>query len=255
MILSNLLQFDSAAGNNANISSPSAKRMERSPLDHFNDIIVLLDELLPKNRGSNKFVSEMSVAVRKGLLQSMVQPTSEEQENENNIELDAKTKMLAKNQELLLTLGESIIPPLMHLFSSNHNEAVSYRCLTVIGTIINNSNSDTLRTMLRQIPFSTFLGNLLSTNDMVFVGAALQICLILLQKMPEVFGAYFIREGVVNQARKLAGRDEDKVRRMVDIMREKTEKAFKKAQKEHEKKVEQAIKDEEERLRYVQNFI
>jgi E3 ubiquitin-protein ligase TRIP12 len=248
MILSNLLQFETPSDGSV-LSSPSAKRTERTPLDHFNEVVVLLDELLPKNIGEDRYISELPVSVRKMLLQNLVHPTNTEDHGRKENKIDAKAEMLANNQALLLTLGESIVPPLMHLFSSNHNEAVSYRCLTVIGTIINNSNSDTIRIMLRQIPFSTFLSNLLSSNDMVFVGCALQMCLVLLQKLPDVFLAYFVREGVVNQARKIAGRDDNKMKRMIDIMKEKTEKAFKKAQKEHEKKVEQAKKDEEERIR------
>jgi hypothetical protein len=247
IILSSLLTFDTPSGDSSVLSSPSAKRTERSPFDHFNEIIVLLDELLPKNHGAAKYVSELPVNARKMLLQNMVHPPEEKQEEAKHD--DQKEKMVSENQTLLVSLGESIVPPLMHLFSSNHNEAISYRCLTVIGTIINNSNSETLRTMLKQIPFSTFLTNLLSSNDMIFVGCALQMCTVLLKKLPDIFLAYFVREGVVNQARKLAGRDDNKIKRMVDVMKEKAEKALKKAQKEHEKKVEQAIKDEEERIK------
>jgi E3 ubiquitin-protein ligase TRIP12 len=247
-ILSGLLAYDSQ-GSDTSLHSPAAKRTERSPFDHFNEVVVLLDELLPKNRGTSKFVSEIPVNTRKSLLQNMVSPQSTPEHTEEEEKPDEIQKMIEENQALLLTLGESIIPPIMHLFASNHNEAVSYRCLTVIGTIINSSNSETLKTMLRQIAFSTFLSNLLSSNDMIFVGCALQMCLLLLNKLPEIFLEYFVREGVVNQAKKIAGREDNKVKRMIDVMKEKVEKALKKAEKEHEKKVEQAIKDEEERLR------
>jgi len=57
--------------------------------------------------------------------------------------------------------------------------------------------------LLKNLPISSHLASMLASQDTKILVSALQMCEILMEKMPGVFAVYFNREGVMHQIDKL----------------------------------------------------
>jgi hypothetical protein len=57
---------------------------------------------------------------------------------------------------------------------------------------------------IQDMSTSAFIAELLGANRLLFVGGALSLAKILLEKLPDIFVYYFKREGVLNQINVLA---------------------------------------------------
>ena len=60
-----------------------------------------------------------------------------------------------------------------------------------------------LYNLLKNLPISSQIASMLASIDTKILVSALQMCEILMQKMPDVFSVYFHREGVIHQIDKL----------------------------------------------------
>src|SRR6185312_10492749 len=60
-----------------------------------------------------------------------------------------------------------------------------------------------LRQMLANLPISSHIASMLANADTKIRVSALQMCEVLMQKLPQVFAVYFLREGVIHQIDKL----------------------------------------------------
>ena len=60
-----------------------------------------------------------------------------------------------------------------------------------------------LHSLLKNLPISSQIASMLASADTKILVSALQICEILMQKMPDVFSVYFLREGVIHQIDRL----------------------------------------------------
>jgi E3 ubiquitin-protein ligase TRIP12 len=67
----------------------------------------------------------------------------------------------------------------------------------------NNSENNILYNLLKTLPISSHIASMLASTDPKIIVSALQICEILMQKMPDVFSVYFHREGVIHQIDRL----------------------------------------------------
>ena len=67
----------------------------------------------------------------------------------------------------------------------------------------NNSENNILYDLLKTLPISSHIASMLASTDPKIIVSALQICEILMQKMPDVFSVYFHREGVIHQIDRL----------------------------------------------------
>lgn len=82
-----------------------------------------------------------------------------------------------------------------------------HKCLRALLRMIYFASPDLLKNVLKNQPVSSHLAAMMSSNDLKVVVGALQMADILMQKLPEVFGVYFRREGVMHQVKKLASAD------------------------------------------------
>ncbi|KAL9642693.1 hypothetical protein ABK040_009772 [Willaertia magna] len=232
---------------------------DRSYHDYLPDILSLLQALLPRIPRTHELVCQMSHANRKKLLARMtgVKPPNSDsipEPPQNSNEGGKLASVFEEQPYLLQNMSEVILEPLITLFSSNHNEHIAGTILQIIGTILHYSSPEVLTESLRNIPFSTFLASLLASDDLLKVGTALQMVETLSIKLSEIFDSYFLREGVINQIKKIGGREphDQKEELMLEKMKKKIKEAYQKAEKERKEKEEKMKKDAIEKNKRIQ---
>ncbi|UYV65890.1 hypothetical protein LAZ67_3005823 [Cordylochernes scorpioides] len=89
-------------------------------------------------------------------------------------------------------------------FGFQAGPAVRHKCLRALLRMVYFAPAELLRRILKHQPVSSHVAAMLASQDLRVVVAALQMAEILMQKLPDVFGVYFRREGVMHQIRWLA---------------------------------------------------
>ncbi|CAF1012039.1 unnamed protein product [Adineta ricciae] len=118
---------------------------------------------------------------------------------------DARTEMMKDNIELYSTFIESLFAVLYEVYYSSAGPAVKHRCLQAVLRMIYYSPSNLLEVILKQQSISSHIASMLASSDYRIVVSALQMAEILMKKLPQIFSAYFYREGVVHQIEILIG--------------------------------------------------
>eukprot|EP01091_Cochliopodium_minus_P006638 TRINITY_DN1664_c0_g5_i1.p1 TRINITY_DN1664_c0_g5~~TRINITY_DN1664_c0_g5_i1.p1 ORF type:complete len:1844 (+),score=682.30 TRINITY_DN1664_c0_g5_i1:44-5533(+) len=183
-------------------------------------------------------------------------------ETPTEVEIDDPQEIYCKkNTTFLLNLGTSIIKHLIKFYTSIVNADVHDRSLILILKFIYFSSSETLSELLREVPISNLLSNMLSAHEMHSKVIAILIANSLMEKLPDIFKKYFKREGVVHRIYQLSIDDElvnsvqkkiqrDEELRLQEIERKKKEEEEELRRQEEEKKrfEEEQKRIEEERL-------
>ncbi len=73
--------------------------------------------------------------------------------------------------------------------------AVRHECLRAMLRMLYNCSPEVVRKVLQNLSISSQIANMLSSQDLKIVVSAVQLVTILLEKVPELFGVYFRREG------------------------------------------------------------
>lgn len=118
----------------------------------------------------------------------------------------------------------SMFAILYAVYSSSAGPATKHKCLRALLRMIYYSSSEVsdqlkatksrksteqkpqtniLYALLKNLPISSQIASLLASTDPKILVSALQMCEILMQKMPDIFSVYFLREGVIHQIDKL----------------------------------------------------
>jgi hypothetical protein len=237
-------------------SQKNSKIQQTLPI---NEIILLTKELNPK---TDVFTSNMSLESRKTLFQSLVEPELPEELLKSSKKSNSRTNedIIKKNKKNYVEFVKIILPLVIKTFTSNMNQNIKLNCLTIIGTIIYYSTKDMLKDILfvnqiffnffQDIPISSLITRLLGSNDFIFISTSIQISEILIEKLPDVFSIYFVREGVSNEIKKISGLENNKNDvYLIDEMRKKTKIAFDQAIEKFQVskiEVEEISKEDEE---------
>jgi len=132
--------------------------------------------------------------------------------NTNVQDQDNRLVFLEKNPKIYAEFVSSLFSILYEVYNSSAGPAIKHRSLRAILRMIyysnsnNNNNNDdenVLHNLLKTLPISSHIASMLASTDPKIIVSALQICEILMQKMPDVFSVYFHREGVIHQIDKL----------------------------------------------------
>eukprot|EP01080_Neovahlkampfia_damariscottae_P001758 gene1758-527_t len=179
------------------------------------------------NPRTNVFTSNMSLESRKFLFQSLVEPELPEDiiDSKSKKTFNTREEILKDNKVIYLEYVKVILPLIIKTYTSNMNQSVKLNCLTIIGTIIYYCSEEMLKEILMDIPISSFLTRLLGSNDLIFISTGIQISEILIQKLPDIFSIYFVREGVTNEIKKICGDEKGEIT-LLDEMKKKTKIAF-----------------------------
>ncbi|XP_040063941.2 LOW QUALITY PROTEIN: E3 ubiquitin-protein ligase TRIP12 [Ixodes scapularis] len=93
---------------------------------------------------------------------------------------------------------------LHEVYSSSAGPAVRHRCLRALLRMVHCAPAELLAGVLRYQLVASHLAAMLSSQDLHVVVGALQMADLLMQKLPEVFGVHFRREGVMHRVKQLA---------------------------------------------------
>lgn len=138
---------------------------------------------------------------------------------------DSRLVYLKKNPTVYAEFVSSIFAILYAVYSSSAGPAIKHRCLRSLLRMIyylphettpdtsleaakktaaaDNKQLNDLHGLLKNLPISSQIASMLASVDTKILVSALQMCEILMQKMPDIFSVYFHREGVIHQIDKL----------------------------------------------------
>lgn len=121
-----------------------------------------------------------------------------------NATRDARIACLKEERGLAAEFIKNLFSVLYEVYSSSAGPSVRYKCLRALLRMVYFANADLLRDVLKNQLVSSHIAGMMASNDLRIVVGALQMAEILMQKLPEVFGIHFRREGVMHQINQLA---------------------------------------------------
>lgn len=121
--------------------------------------------------------------------------------------VDERASFLAASPKYLDAICTSILPLLFDVVNGCGSIAIRRRVLEALLRLLNAAPAPMLVESLRSISVSSQLAQLLASIDVRTAAAALQMVQMLAQKLPDVFGVFFRRKGVLFGITKLAQGD------------------------------------------------
>ena len=116
---------------------------------------------------------------------------------------DSRIECLQEETELATQFIRSLFSLLYEVYSSSAGPAVRHKCLRALLRMLYYASPDLLRDVLKSQSVASHLAGMLSSQDLKIVVGATQMAHILMQKLPDVFGVHFRREGVRHQVQQL----------------------------------------------------
>jgi len=114
-----------------------------------------------------------------------------------------KVQEYEKNPEYIQFLVQHLLQSLVEIYGVRSSVSLNEKCLSSIYKMIVASSKDILHEELKDLSFSSFIVRLLGSKDMYSVMIALHLGENLMEKLPEIFKIYFVREGVINEINQL----------------------------------------------------
>lgn len=116
----------------------------------------------------------------------------------------AKCKFYNDNPEIVLKFSSDLLPLLLQVYGSTVMPQVRHKGLQTISKILLFATPDMLLTSLQDLAISSFVASLLSSKDTATVACALVMAEVLMERLPDIFTTYFLKEGVVHALDQLA---------------------------------------------------
>lgn len=129
------------------------------------------------------------------------------QMNGSNSSRDARVACLREEHGLAASFIRSLFSVLYEVYSSSAGPAVRCKCLRALLRMVYYASPDLLKEVLKNQVVSSHIAGMMASQDLRIVVGALQMAEILMQKLPDVFGVHFRREGVMYQIKQLADPD------------------------------------------------
>lgn len=117
--------------------------------------------------------------------------------------VDARIACLKEERGLAAEFIKNLFNVLYEVYSSSAGPNVRYKCLRALLRMVYYASSELLSEVLKYQLVSSHIAGMLGSNDLRIVVGALQMAEILMQKLPDVFGTHFRREGVIYQITQL----------------------------------------------------
>jgi E3 ubiquitin-protein ligase TRIP12 len=119
------------------------------------------------------------------------------------VKSDSREEILHEDCRLASTFIKTLFSVLYEVYSSSAGPSVRHKCLQAIMRMIYYASPDLLNTILASSNVSSHVAAMMASPDLKIVVASIQMANILMDKLPNVFGVYFCREGVMHQIKKL----------------------------------------------------
>lgn len=117
---------------------------------------------------------------------------------------DARIACLREERGLAAEFIKKLFSVLYEVYSSSAGPSVRFKCLRALLRMVYFANADLLRDVLTNQMLSSHIAGMMASNDLRIVVGAVQLSEILMQKLPEIFGSSFRRDGVMHQINLLA---------------------------------------------------
>ena len=129
---------------------------------------------------------------------------------------DERKVALTEEPALGETFVKSLLSVMYDVYYSSVGPAVKHKCLNAALKMLYHSSADCLKPILDNLPISSYLAGMLTSNDPRVVCCALQKAEILMIKLPDIFHVSFRREGVMHRAMSLSVKTDGNVGRSAD---------------------------------------
>ncbi|XP_067615861.1 E3 ubiquitin-protein ligase TRIP12 isoform X5 [Eurosta solidaginis] len=117
--------------------------------------------------------------------------------------VDARIACLKEERGLAAEFIKNLFNVLYEVYCSSAGPNVRYKCLRALLRMVYYATPELLRDVLKNQLVSSHIAGMMGSNDLRIVVGALQMAEILMQKLPNVFGTHFRREGVIYQITQL----------------------------------------------------
>lgn len=117
---------------------------------------------------------------------------------------DARLACLREERGLAAQFIKNLFSVLYEVYSSSAGPSVRFKCLRALLRMVYFASADLLRDVLTNQMLSSHIAGMMASNDLRIVVGAIQMAEILMQKLPEIFGVSFRRDGVMHQISLLA---------------------------------------------------
>ncbi|XP_031638245.1 E3 ubiquitin-protein ligase TRIP12 isoform X2 [Contarinia nasturtii] len=117
---------------------------------------------------------------------------------------DARLACLREERGLAAEFIKNMFSVLYEVYSSSAGPSVRFKCLRALLRMVYFASADLLREVLTNQMLSSHIAGMMASNDLRIVVGAVQMAEILMQKLPEIFGVHFRRDGVMHQISLLA---------------------------------------------------
>eukprot|EP00054_Salpingoeca_dolichothecata_P027304 m.199673 g.199673 ORF g.199673 m.199673 type:complete len:1952 (-) comp25923_c0_seq1:47-5902(-) len=118
---------------------------------------------------------------------------------------DPRLELFTKHPALLESFCEPLLPVLFDIYLSTASPALREKLLEGVLKMLHFAAPRSLTELLRHLSISSYLTGMLGSADDKVVIGALQMAGTLMEKLPDIFHAYFRRKGVAHKIRELAG--------------------------------------------------
>ncbi|KAG0182755.1 Ubiquitin fusion degradation protein 4 [Apophysomyces sp. BC1034] len=163
-------------------------------------IVVDLLPSLPKDSiFSTKRFKEEPIASRTRSSKPIVDEVVQQKES------DPRIQLFKENPELLHRTDRILVPLLLEIYTSTVNIRVRHLVTSTLVKIVHFSEVETLRSVLKNQPLSSFLAGILAQQEYpALIIDALYQAELLHTKLPDVYHVLFEREGVLHEAETIA---------------------------------------------------
>ncbi|XP_013418116.1 E3 ubiquitin-protein ligase TRIP12 isoform X2 [Lingula anatina] len=117
---------------------------------------------------------------------------------------DSRAEILKEDMDLASSFIKALFAVLYEVYSSSAGPAVRHKCLQAILRMVYYATPELLKDVLQNHAVSSHIAAMLASQDLKVVVGAMQMAEILMQKLANIFGIYFRREGVMHQVKRLA---------------------------------------------------
>uniref|UniRef100_A0A7S3VMY1 HECT-type E3 ubiquitin transferase n=1 Tax=Dunaliella tertiolecta TaxID=3047 RepID=A0A7S3VMY1_DUNTE len=117
-----------------------------------------------------------------------------------------RAQYLQEHEDVMRMLCKELLPLLLQLYAATVMPQVRYQCLSTIIRLLAVLPSNLLEEGLHDVPVSSFVASLLVARDSSAVAYGLHAAELLMLKLPQLFHAHFLKEGVVHALQQLAAR-------------------------------------------------
>lgn len=190
----------SAAAAGASAASPGNIALRSS--DQLDDLVSLAGELLPPVPDTG-MASSFSADVSRG-----TSATRRQQQQPAASSETAHASSLGTYLREHPASADRVTRDLLHImiqvFGAGMTPHIKRESLNTLIKIIYHAPPDTLEAVLADIPISGLIAGMLASSEDVMAGKGLHLAEILMEKLPEVFAKYFMKEGVVHAMEELA---------------------------------------------------